>query len=154
MAERFSTNVQGVASGTDKTLLNIYNQTATPTHRLSIYDILVGSVAAPADQACKLVVQRTTALGTPAGTYTPNNLDGAGPAGEGLSGQGVFSGEPTYTSNKELLVFSLNQRATFRWVASPGSELMTIATQNYGAGLKSHSSTSTQAYDATVLFLE
>jgi hypothetical protein len=154
MAERYSTSVSGVASGTDKTILNVYNQAATPTHRLSIFDIVVGSVATPADQAAKFYVARTTALGTPSGTYTPNNLDPAGPAGEGMSGQGVYSVEPTYTANKELLVFSLNQRATFRWVASPDCELKTTATQNNGAGLKSKSSTSTQAYEATILFLE
>lgn len=154
MPENFSVFCAGVASGTDKTLVNVYDAAATPTRRARIYDILVGSVATPADQACKFTAARTTALGTPAATYTPNNLDPGGPAGECAAGQGVYSGEPTYTSNKELLTFSLNQRATFRWVASPGSELVCAATQNNGIGTKSKSSTSTQAYEVTELFQE
>lgn len=153
MAERFSTFVAGCASGTDKTLINIFASPATPTHRLSVYDIVVGSVATPADQACKMQVGRTTAVGTEGAGFTPVNLDPAGPAGEQDSGT-AHSAEPTYTANKELLVFSVNQRATFRWVAAPGSELMGAATQNNGLGLKSKSSTSTQAHEATILFLE
>src|SRR4051794_36086542 len=132
MSEKYSTFAAGVASGTDKTLINIYDGQATPTRRARIYDILVGSVATPADQACKFQVGRTTAGGT--GTaYTPNTLDPGGPAGE-CGSDTAHTVEPTYTSNKELLVFSLNQRATFRWVAAPGSELICAATQNNGLG--------------------
>lgn len=154
MSEKFSCFAGGVATGTDKTIINLFNPAATPTKRAMIYDILVGSVATPADQAAKFYVGRTTAVGTEGAGYTPNNLDPAGPAGELDSGVGVYSAEPTYTASKELLVFSLNQRATFRWVAAPGSELLLAATQNYGAGLKSKSSSSTQAVEATILFQE
>lgn len=155
MAERFSTHCQGVASGTDKTLINLFNPAATPTKRGRIYDIMVGSVATPADQAAKFLVGRTTAVGNEGGGFVPNNLDPAGPAGEYDSGVGVYTpSEPTYTASKELLAFSVNQRATFRWVAAPGSELLLAATQNNGAGLKTKSSTSTQAYEATILFEE
>ena len=154
MAERFSCFAAGVASGTDKTILNLFNAAATPTHRASIYDILVGSVATPADQAAKFYLGRSTAVGTEGAGFTPNNLDPAGPAGECDAGVGVFGAEPTYTANKQLLVFSLNQRATFRWVAAPGSEIMLTATVSNGAGLKTSSSTSTQAHECCVLFME
>lgn len=154
MAEKYSCFAGGVASGTDKTILTVFDPAATPTKRAKIYEILVGSVATPADQAAKFYVGRTTAVGTEGSGFTPVNIDGAGPAGECDAGVGVFSAEPTYTASKQLLVFSLNQRATFRWVAAPGSELMLIATQNYGAGLKTSSSTSTQAYEACILFEE
>lgn len=154
MAERYSTKAEGVASGTDKTLINLFNPAATPTTRGKIYDLMVGSVATPADQAAKFELSRTTAVGTEGSGFTPNNLDPGGPAGAYDSGIGTFSVEPTYTSNKELLLFSINQRATFRWVAAPGSELILAATQNNGAGLKTNSSTSTQAHEATILFME
>ena len=153
MGEKFSGFAGGIASGTNKTLLNLFVAGATPTRRPSIYDIVVASVATPADQACKFYAGRTTAVGTEASGYTPNNLDPGGPAGDGDFGVG-HSAEPTYTSNKELLVWSLNQRATFRWVAAPGSELRGAATQNNGIGLKSASSTSTQAHEMTVLYEE
>jgi len=154
MSEKFSTFATGVASGSALALINLFNTPATPTKRGRIYDILVGSVASPADQAANFAVNRTTAVGTEGSGFVPNNLDPAGPAGDYDSGIGAFSGEPTKTANKELLVFPLNQRATFRWVANQGSELLMAATQNNGACLQTKSSTSTQAHTATILFEE
>lgn len=154
MAERFSTSVASVASGTTKTLINLFNPAATPTNRGRIYDILVGSVATPADQAANFALQRTTAVGTEGSGLVPHNLDPGGPAGAYDSGLGAYGGEPTYTSAKVFLLFSLNQRATFRWVAAPGSEAVMAATQNNGAGLQTLTSTSTQAHSATMLFEE
>jgi len=150
MGERFVTRVVGVASGTNKTLINLFHSAATPTNRAQIYDIVVGSVATPADQAADFLCNRTTAVGTEGSGLVPNNLDAAGPAGDCDSGLGVFTAEPTYTAAKQLLAFQLNQRATFRWVAAPGGELVMTATQNNGAGLKTVSSTSTQTHGATI----
>lgn len=154
MAERFSSFAEGVASGTNKTVCNVANPAATPTRRLGIYQLIVGSVATPADQACKFGAGRTTALGTVGSTFTPVNLDPGGPAGEVATGVG-HSAEPTYTANKELLVFSVNQRATFQWNAwDVMAKLMGTATQNNGIGIKSRSSTSTQAHEMTVFHEE
>lgn len=153
MGERFSGFAGGVASGTDKTLLNLFNPLATPTRRASLFDLVIGSDDTPADQAARFVLARTTAVGTEGSGYTPNNLDPGGPAGEMDIGVG-HSAEPTYTANKELLVFSLNQRATFRHVCAPGAEFRSAATQNNGLGLKTKASTSTQAHEATVLYEE
>ena len=154
MAEKFSTRVASVASGTDKTIINIFHSAATPTNRGRIYDFAVGSAATPADQAADFLLNRTTAVGTEGSGLIPNNLDPGGPAGDCDSGLGAFSGEPTYTSAKQLFAFQLNQRATFRWVAYPGSELIMTATQNNGAGLKTATSTSTQAHGAQIFFEE
>ncbi len=153
MAEKFSTSAQGVASGTNKTLINLFNPAATPTNRGRIFDVIVGSVATPSDQAAKFLLGRTTAVGTEGSGLVPNNLDPAGPAGAYDSGI-AHSGEPTYTANKQMLVFSVNQRATFRWISAPGAEIVLAATQNNGAGLKTSSSTSTQAHEATIMFEE
>ena len=152
MPENFSTSCAGIASGTNKALINIFNPVASPLTRGRIYDILIGSVATPADQSAHFAVHRTTAVGTEASGFTPINLDSGGPAGEYDSGIGAFTAQPTETANKQLLRFSLNQRATFRWVAAPGSELVLPGTQNNGADLKTVSSTSTQAHEATILF--
>lgn len=148
MAEKFCS--QGSAAvGTDKTLINLFNPAATPTSRGKIYDLVVGCSATPGDQAGKFFVARTTAVGTEGSGFTPNNLDPVGPAGAYDSGI-AHSAEPTYTANKQLLTIGLNQRATFRWVAAPGAELLLAATQNNGAGLKSSSNTGTASHDATV----
>lgn len=153
MAEKFHAFGGGVASGTNKTIWDLFNAVATPTCRLAVYDLTIGSDDTPADQACRFLIGRTTAVGTEASGFTPVNLDPGGPAGEADAGIG-HSAEPTYTANKELLVVSLNQRATFRWVAAPGGELRGTATQNNGLGLKSSASTSTQAYESSVWFFE
>lgn len=154
MAEKYITRVASVASGTDKTLINIFNAVATPTARGAITDVIVGSVATPADQAADFLLNRTTAVGTEGSGLVPNNVDPGGPAGEYDSGLGVFSVEPTATAAKQLLAFQLNQRATFRWVAAPGYELRMTATQNNGANLRTVTSTSTQAHGATIFFEE
>jgi hypothetical protein len=151
--ERFS--AQGSAAvGTNKTLINLFNQVASPTKRGGITDIIMGCAATPADQATKFYIGRTTALGTEASGYVPNNVDPGGPTTGEYDAGIAHTVEPTYTANKELLVFSMNQRATFRWVAAPNFELLMAATQNYGAGLKSASSTGTAVHDACILFTE
>lgn len=144
-----------VATGTDKTLVTLFNPAATPTCRGRIFGVEIGSVTAPADQAADFLINRITALGTEGSGLVPNNLDPAGPAGAYDSGLGVFSVEPTYTAAKQLLACQVNQRAAYRWAASGhGYELMMAATQNNGAGLKSVTSTSTQAHGVTLFFAE
>lgn len=141
------------AVGTDKTIINLFNSPATPTSRGRIYDLLVGCGATPADQAGEFVVGRTTAVGTENSGFVPNALDPGDPTGEYDSGI-AHSAEPTYTANKELLLMGLNQRATGRWVANPGCELVLPATQNNGAGFKSRSNTGTATHQACIWFEE
>jgi hypothetical protein len=152
MSERYFGHGEA-AVGTNKTGLNLFNTPATPTTRGRIYDLIVGCEATPADQATDFKVGRTTAVGTEGSGFTPVNLDDDGPASNYDLGV-AHSAEPTYTSNKELLQFSLNQRATFRWVAAPGGELLLPATQNAGAGLKSSSATGTATHQYAMYFLE
>lgn len=154
MSEKFSTEVATVATGTDKTAINLFHSAATPTNRGAIFEVISGGAGTPGDNSATFYLGRTTAVGTEGSGLVPNNLDPAGPAGDFDSGLGVFGGEPTYTAAKQLLRFPLNHRATFRWVAYPGAELMMTATQNNGAGLKSSTSSSTQAYGHTILFVE
>lgn len=154
MSEKFATRVPSVASGTDKTLINLFHSAATPTNRGQISYVNAGSVATPSDQAADFLLGRTTAVGTEGSGLVPNNLDPGGPAGDFDSGLGVFSAEPTYTAGKQLLAFQLNQRATFQWYANPGFELKMTAAQNNGAGLKTVSSTSTQAHGACIMHEE
>lgn len=138
--------------GTNKTLANIYNAPATPTCRGKIFDFTISSYATPADQATQFVLQRSTANGT--GTsFTPNNLDPAGPAGA-MAAAVNHSGEPTYTSAKQLWRNSVNQRGTWRMSCNPGAEFLIPATQNAGIGLFSLVSTGTPTCDSTIFFEE
>lgn len=137
-------NGQGTAAtGTNKTILQLISAT---TIRPQIYDVVIGSVATPADQAARFYLARFTAVGTEGSGFTPVALDPGDPAS--LADYGVaHSAEPTYTANAMLLQISLNQRATFRWVAAPGGELKCPASANNGIGGYSVSSTSTQAHE-------
>ena len=128
MSERYAV-VHQTPGGTD---LPIINLTASATIRMRLYELIIGSDATPADVAAEFVVIRTTGVGSGGTTLTETALDpdhgiAAGVAGIG----GTFGTAPVDTANSELLMIGLNQRATFRWVASPGGELMpTSATDN------------------------
>ena len=124
---------------------------ATRPRRSKVYDIIFGSEGTPADNAFQWVVQRCTAAGTST-SVTPSPLDPADAATETDAGEN-HTIEPTYTAGAVLLSISINQRATFRWVASPGGELVYPATASNGVGFKTPTS-SAAAVTATVHFLE
>lgn len=144
MGRRYSG--QGAAAvGTDKTILTLFGAT---TIRPRIYDVIIGCGATPADLATKFLLNRLTALGTEGSGFTPVALDPGDPASLADCGVGTFSVEPTYTASAIVLgVISLNQRATFRWVASPGGELVIPATANNGIGLKTNASGGTAVHE-------
>jgi hypothetical protein len=153
MGERYS-GYGSCAVGTTKALLNLFRAAATPTSRAKIYELLVGCSANPADAATLFQLNRTSAVGTEAAGFTPVALDPGGPASASDFGVGAFSAEPTKTANAVLLSISLNQRASFRWIAAPGCELVLPATQNNGACLQSVASTVVTAHDACMYFEE
>jgi hypothetical protein len=111
---------------------------ATRPRRARLYDVLVGSEGSPADNAFLYVFQRFTAAGTSTGV-TPRNLDPADATTEFDAGQN-HTVEPTYTAGGELLFIPVNQRATMRWVAAPGCELVIPATASNGIGIQTPTS--------------
>jgi hypothetical protein len=139
------------ATGTaNKSLITII---AAATVRPAVFDVLIGNAQTPADQSANVALQRFTAVGTAGSSPTPEPLD----AGEraALATAGItHSAEPTYTANKKGLNISLNQRATFRWVASPGYEFKAPATANNGVGLVMVSATAAMILDGTLMFTE
>lgn len=145
MSRRYSIDHEAVPN-TDNTTQLYFAVNATPSTRPALYELLLGSRATPADQACAYEIQRFTAEnGTPGGTaVTPQAIDPADPA---ASSNAVAdpSGEPTYTANAILLKFSTHQRTLFRWVAAPGGELVAPATADNGLGLLAD--TPTTAYN-------
>jgi hypothetical protein len=107
---------------------------ATRPRRLKIYDWMFGSEAAAADNPFLWQVARVTAGGTVTGV-TPQPLDPADAATESDAGENATA-EPTYTANAIMLSIPLNQRASYRWVAAPGGELVGPATASNGFGIK------------------
>lgn len=109
-----------------------FQATATSPRRLKIYDWIFGCEATPADNPFLWSVNRVTAAGSPAGgsAVTPAPLDLADAASLFDATEGPTT-DPTVSATR-LLSIALNQRATFRWVAAPGGELISPATDNLG----------------------
>jgi hypothetical protein len=106
---------------------------ATRPRRGKLFDISFGSEAAAADNPFLWRVARITAAGTST-AVTPQPLDPADAATEMDAGEN-HTIEPTYTAGQIMGHFPLNQRATFRWVASPGKEIVFPATASNGLGI-------------------
>jgi hypothetical protein len=139
----------GMASAATGTNLTILTLISAATIRPKLYDLIIGCVATPADQATKFSVLRFTAAGTEGSGFTPVAIDPNDPAALADYGCGAFGVEPTYTANSNVLQISMNQRATIRWVAAPGGELMAPATAANGLGVRSISGTGTAAHEVS-----
>ncbi len=151
MGRRYS-GVGSAAVGTSITVLTLVSAT---TIRPEIYEFLLGSgVNAPGDLATVFHLERFTAAGTEGSGFTPHALDPGDPASLADYGVGAFSPEPTYTAGAILYKIAMNERATYRWVAAPGSGLKSPATAASGTGIQSQSSGGTVAHEATMLHEE
>jgi hypothetical protein len=102
----------------------------TRPRRGKIYDLIFGSEASPADNPFLWQVQRHTGAGTST-PVTAQPLDPGDAATELLAGE-AHTVDVTATATAFLLSVALNQRATFRWVAAPGGELVYPATASNG----------------------
>lgn len=126
--------------------------TATAVVRPGVSEILVGSSTTPADQTFQLTLGRFTAAGTST-ALTPSPIDPADTPAIGIGGV-THSIEPTYTANQSLLNVSINQRATFRWMADQGYELKCPATAANGIGLVNTLASAAMVLRATLYFVE
>jgi hypothetical protein len=133
----------------------MFNLRGASTRRLKVFDFLVGCDAAPADQASKFAFRRTTADGDPLTAFTPTKLDpadGASVASMDLTWTGAA--EPTITGSSDVLQIALNQRATNRWIAVPGHEIIIPATSEAGLALMSAVATSPANHAFTITWEE
>lgn len=124
---------------------------ATRPRRGEFYDVILGSEAAAADNPFLYKFQRFTAPGTST-AVTPQQLDPADAATESDAGEN-HTVEPTYTANAFILTIPLNQRSTFRWIASEGGRLIYPAVASNGIGVSTPTS-SAVAITATVHYNE
>jgi hypothetical protein len=133
----YAVKLQRTASTTAS--LGVLSANAATPRRVKVYDVMMGSEATAADNPFLWLFQRTTAAGTST-AITPLAIDPADAAALFTAGQ-AHTVEPTYTANAILLDIALNQRATFRWVASPGGELVIPATASNGIGIQTPTAT-------------
>lgn len=132
--------------------VGIVNAPGSGMRRVKIYDLAIGCEAAPQDVANLWVLQRATAAGTST-AVTPQSLDPADAAAVTVAGEN-HSVDPTYTANAFLLEIALNQKASFRWIANPGGELVIPATASNGIGLRTTTVGATVTGTSTIHFQE
>jgi hypothetical protein len=149
MAKRYSVTGSNASGSANKTLISVIGSTAI---RPIVYDVVIGCSATPGDIAANFQVLRNTAQGTAGTNPTPLALDPGDPAAVSTAGI-THSAEPTYAATAFLNI-SMNQRATFRWVAAPGGELIGSAVASNGVGLKLVASGSALIFDGMVHWFE
>lgn len=146
MGARYAeTGAENAVTSSYTTVLHITGGTGL---RVRVYDWTIGCSGTPADNAIFWVVQRYTVAPTST-SVTPTALDPADAAAEGAAGENA-SGEGTYTAATELFEQGINQRATYRWVAAPGGELIVPATSANGIGIRVKHASYTGAAEASM----
>lgn len=170
-----STVLAGVAqnnlSGTYQALIAVAassgNTAATTSgplgfRRGKIYDILVGTNGTPADNYIEWEVVRATIgttlvwLGSISSVSSGYALD---QADTGFSAFATIntSAQTNVVANTQVWYVGVNQRASYRWVAAPGSELVYAAVSSgsvNGLALESRSGGYTGTATANVFLLE
>lgn len=143
--------------GTQQNLSTTYKSiviavSSATVRRIKIYDLLIGTNGTPADNELEWDVSRQTAAGT-ATSITPNALDPADAAAlTACSANATVEG--TVTANSSAFYVATNQRASYRWVAAPGSELVGPATSAAGFTLRAKSAAYTSTVTGTLYFAE
>ncbi len=173
-----STQIGGVAVGstqaamttTYKTLITIGNSTGSLTtvggqlRRGKLYDILIGTNGTPADNAMEFEIARitmgaSTVLGGGISSLSSwLGLDQADNTGCVASVGMNSSIETAYTYLTQPWYVGINQRASYRWVAAPGGEIVypanSSATGDNGTSLRAKSGGYTGTATGTVHFSE
>jgi hypothetical protein len=142
---------QAIAT-TYKTLLSLSVSNAVALRRPRIFDVIFGVEGTPSDQAIVWDASRITTIGT--GTSaTSNPIDPADPAALTVA-TANHTVEPTVTAASNLLPAAVNQRATIRWVPTPGKELVIPAVNNAGIAFRAKSAGYTGNANVMAMFNE
>lgn len=138
---------------TYKTIWDLTAATGATTLRKAwIYDVTFGADGTPADNSITWKIDRQTSTGTRT-TGVPAPLDTTDAAALITAGVNTTI-EPSVTGATQLLEIAANQRATYRWVAAPGSELVVPATNVAGLGGRAKSPAYTGTVVGSMLFYE
>lgn len=123
------------------------------TSRPQIYELSVGQGGTPADNAIYWQVSRQTAAGTIT-SVTPRALDSTNSVVAVATAGSNATVEGTITASSDLITVAINQRASFRWVAAPGNELIVPATAANGLAVLTKSAAYTGVGGGYVHFEE
>jgi hypothetical protein len=166
-------NTQQALTATYKTLFAIGNSTATTAtngagllRRGKFYDILIGTNTTPADNFLEFDVTRITLGTTPSGITTTLVTSLSSNFGLDPADNGNFVNAATINSTAEVGIaattevwyIGINQRASYRWVAAPGSEIVwpagTSTTTGGALAIRARSAAYVGTATVTALFQE
>lgn len=127
-------------------------QLAATVRREKIYDVLIGTNGTPADNFVEWDISRVT-LGSTTTVLAAQSLDNADAVALTVAtvNSSTFG---TITTGTNVFYVGINQRASYRWVAAPGSELVAPATSSAGFQLRARSAAYTGTCTGTILFQE
>ena len=153
-------SIVGSATGTAGSTIAYFVNSATSPSRLKLYEVMVGSQATPADQAQEIDIRRINdeATTNSGAAVTPQPVDendrvALSTAREAVTEPDANNTDPTYEAG-QVLEIPLNLRATFRWIAAPGSELVATAAEDTGFGVDISATTSAFLTNVTMLYEE
>lgn len=146
---RYAIAINNTAIPSAKTIIGL---TSNANVRPKLYEIDFGSPATPADNAADFNVKRSTATGTTT-AFTPTALDPADPASQ-TAGFVNASVDPTYTASSQMLCAAWNQRAAYRWLANPDSEIIAPSTASNGLGVQNQVVNAAFNVTGCILFVE
>ena len=107
--------------------------TSTAAIRPYIYDFTFGTIGTPSDSVVTLSVTRFNATAATNGTaFTPVQLD---TADANAVSTAVVALTAEQAASTVLFSVGLNVRATYRWVAAPGGELVMAASTTTAGSL-------------------
>lgn len=130
-----TTPAQQSMSTAFKTLINL--SSGATARRSRVHEFVFGTDGTPTDHNMVFDVSRSSAIGTGvAGVIVPNDPADAASLSVATINQTV---EPTVTANSSQWVAAINVRATHRWVAYPGQELVIPATTAAGLAFRAKS---------------
>lgn len=133
-------NVAGNCINTASATLPLGNLVGAAAVLPEITEFTLGSDAV-ASNAAKYAWQRGTTAGTWGGSggaaITPQNTGTTTTASTTAANQGVCSVGPTLTASAFIYQVALNQQATYRFLANPGSGLFILQAANASLNLMS-----------------
>ena len=142
---------QATATAYTGAILGVSAQGTTP-RRIKVYDVLIGTNGTPADNFLEWDISRITASSTTT-VLAAQPLDPADAAALTVAtvNSSTFG---TITSGSNVFYVGVNQRASYRWVAAPGGELVSPATSSNGFQLRCRSGGYTGTATGTFHFEE
>jgi hypothetical protein len=108
---------------------------AANPRRFKLYDVIVGCEATPADVAFLWEFFKRTGTATAGTAPAVTPLDDSDTTASTLIANQAPTTNGAGGSTVPKLTIALNQRATFRWVAAPGGEMVSPATASNGVAV-------------------